>query len=111
MRFVIAIAAALIITSLASGQPPQIAYPGPVTAVELTGSDWPDVILYTRADGCPPCDRWIRDELPQALRAGLRVLIVPTEQGVTPRFRFRRGEDTVQQEGFVPATRLRQLLR
>jgi hypothetical protein len=109
MRIVFVIACVLVFCVIATAQPPQVVYPGPVTGVEITGEDWPAIVMHTRADGCPPCDRWIHDELPQALRAGLPVLIVPTNQGVTPRFRHRRGNETVQRDGYVTVRELRHM--
>ena len=111
MRSIIVIACVLLITTLANAQTPSIIYPGPVASVEVDSSQWPDVIMETRAEGCQPCDVWMERDLPAMLKAGLRVLIVPTTVGVTPRYRLKRDGKMTEHFGYIPAAKLRELMR
>lgn len=111
MRTIAFLACVLLVAAIANGQVPSVVYPGPVAAIEIDSAQWPDVIMETRAENCPPCDVWIERELPAMLKAGLRVLIVPTNAGITPRYELNRDGKTTEHIGFIPAAKLRELLR
>lgn len=57
----------------------------------------PDLTVTTASKGCPPCDRFEREELPRLLRSGWKVDVrkVPFGSAVTPAFELRSGEKWV----------------
>lgn len=111
MRFIAALAVALLITTVLNAQLPEIAYRGPKDAVDVRGTEWPDVVLLTRAEGCVPCDMFLANEVKKLLRMGKSILIVPVTKGVTPSFRVFKDGVVREHQGYQTADELKVLIR
>lgn len=103
----------VLLPAIVLGQPPAVVYQGPSRSLELTGSEWPDVVMITRlGGGCQPCERFILNDLKPLVNSGKSVLVAPSSVGIVPRFRFISKDGRVTEHvGYITHTELLGRLR